>query len=151
MAIYKIFPLQDTTLYTIYPTSNTGIDAMCEVSNTLDISGTPQVARYLSLYDDAEISDVMDNIIGSNSHSIYLRNFISTAKGIGTDISLDIRPIAQTWNNGTGYFGDSPEETDGASWNTATYNTSWSLSGSIGGYLYTGSNTGGGNWFTTSS
>ena len=55
MAIYKIFPLQDTTLYTIYPTSNTGIDAICEVSNTLDISGTPQVARYLSLYDNVEI------------------------------------------------------------------------------------------------
>lgn len=153
MAIYKIFPLQDTTLYTIYPNSNTGIDAICEVSNTLDISGIPQVARYLSLYDDAEIADVINNIIGNASHSIYLRNFISTAKGIGTDISLDIQPIAQEWNNGTGYFGDSPEETDGASWNVATYNTPWNISGSIGGYSYTGSNTGtgGGNWFTTSS
>ena len=153
MAIYKIFPLQDTTLYTIYPDANTGIDAMCEVSNILDISGTPQVARYLSLYDDTEIADIINNTISGNPYSVYLRNFISTAKGIGTDISLDIRPVAQTWNNGTGYFGDLPEETDGASWNSATYNTPWSISGNIGGYSYTGSNigTGGGNWFTTSS
>jgi len=150
MAIYKIFPLQDTTLYSITPDSNTGIDAMCEVSNTLDISGNAQVARYISLYDDLEITDIIDNIISGSQYSAHIRNFISTAKGIGTNISLNIYPVAQDWDNGTGYFGDSPSETDGASWNKATPNTSWSLSGSIGGYDYT-SSLAGGNWFTTSS
>jgi hypothetical protein len=150
MAIYKIFPLQDTTLYSILPDSNTGLDAMCEVSNTLDISGNAQVARYISLYDNLEITDIIDNTISGSQYSAYIRNFISTAKGIGSDVSLDIQPVAQSWDNGTGYFGDSPAETDGASWNSASVNSPWSVSGNVGGYNYTSSGAGG-NWFTTSS
>ena len=35
MAIYKIFPLQDTTLYSGYPDMNTGIDAIIECINLI--------------------------------------------------------------------------------------------------------------------
>jgi hypothetical protein len=38
MAVYKIFPTQDATLYSAYPTMNTGLDAILEVSNKIDIS-----------------------------------------------------------------------------------------------------------------
>jgi hypothetical protein len=38
MAVYKIFPTQDATLYSAYPTMNTGLNAILEASNTLDIS-----------------------------------------------------------------------------------------------------------------
>jgi hypothetical protein len=34
MAIYKIFPTQDATLYSAYPTMNTGLNAILETSNT---------------------------------------------------------------------------------------------------------------------
>jgi hypothetical protein len=33
MAVYKIFPFQDTTLYSMFPTMNTGIDPINQVSN----------------------------------------------------------------------------------------------------------------------
>jgi hypothetical protein len=69
---------------------------------------------------------------------------------MSSDVSIDIQPVAQSWNNGTGYFGDSPEETDGASWNNAKPTIPWELSGSVGGYNFTSSYSGG-NWFTTSS
>jgi len=151
MAIYKIFPSQDATIYSISPDSNTGIDAICEASNILDISGTPQVARYLSLYDNSEITEIINNLINGKSYSVYLHNSIATAKGISADVSLDILPVAQEWDNGLGYFGDSPEETSGVTWNYPVSSTSWSLSGSILGFDYTGSGDGGGNWFTTSS
>ena len=36
MAVYKIFPTQDTTLYSMYPTMNTGIDEVLETS--LDVN-----------------------------------------------------------------------------------------------------------------
>ena len=33
MAVYKLFPLQDATLYSFYPYMNTGIDPIIEVGN----------------------------------------------------------------------------------------------------------------------
>lgn len=159
MAVYKIFPTQDTTLYSAYPTMNTGLNAICEVSNTLNISGNPEVARYLIQFDTLEIQDIIDNKIDGKSYDIFLKNFIAEAQGINDDISLEILPLAQSWNNGTGYYLDSPQTTDGASWTFSLTSGSniWSMSGSIGGFSYTGSynptftSQGGGNWFTTSS
>ena len=59
MAVYKIFPTQDATLYSAYPTMNTGLDAILETSNKLDISGNPEVARYLVKFDTNEITDIV--------------------------------------------------------------------------------------------
>jgi hypothetical protein len=159
MAVYKIFPTQDTTLYSAYPTMNTGLDAILEVSNKLDISGDPEVARYLIQFDQNEINDVITNKISGNTSNIYLKNFIAEAQGLNQNTSLEILPLAQSWNNGTGYYLDNPKEEDGASWGYPLYSGSgvWNMAGSIGGFLYTGSynpiysSQGGGNWFTTSS
>ena len=52
MAVYKLFPSKDTTLYSYYPLMNTGLDAICEVSNTLDPIGldlTKEVCNTLDL------------------------------------------------------------------------------------------------------
>ena len=159
MAVYKIFPIQDTTLYSIYPLMNTGLDAICELTNTLGFDSTPGVSRYLMQFDTDEILDIIDNKISGSSYDVYLKNYIAEADGISLDTTLEIYPIAQPWNNGTGYFGDSPQTQNGASWTYSYFLDSnpWVMSGTYGIYSYTGSynNTftgqGGGNWFTTSS
>jgi hypothetical protein len=159
MAIYKIFPTQDATLYSAYPTMNTGLDAILEVSNKLDISGTPDIARYLIKFDTTEIIDIISNKISGSTYDIYFKNFIAEAQGINSDTSLEILPVAQNWNNGTGYTLDSPIVEDGSSWAYSNYSGSgaWSMSGSTSGYGYTGSYNsthspqGGGNWFTGSN
>jgi hypothetical protein len=159
MAVYKLFPLQDTTLYSAYPTMNTGLDAILEVSSKLDLSGEPDVARYLIQFDQEEILDIYSNKIGDKPYDVYLKNFIAEAQGANQNILLEILPIAQPWNNGTGYYLDNPVETNGASWIYSNYSGSgiWSMTGSYSGssgvYQYTGSynplfsNIGGGNWF----
>jgi len=159
MAVYKLFPLQDTTLYSAYPTMNTGLDAILEVSNKLNINGEPDVSRYLVQFDQEEILDIYSNKIGDKQYDVYLKNFIAEAQGANQNILLEILPIAQPWNNGTGYYLNNPIETNGASWTYANYNGSgtWimtgSYSGSSGTYQYTGSynslysSIGGGNWF----
>jgi hypothetical protein len=159
MAVYKIFPTQDATLYSAYPTMNTGLDAILEASNKLDISGDPDVARYLVKFDTAEIIDIISNKISGSTYDVYFKNFIAEAQGINLDTSLEILPIAQNWNNGTGYTLDSPIVEDGSSWSYSNYSGSgiWSMVGSIGLYGYTGSYNstyspqGGGNWFTGSN
>ena len=159
MAVYKIFPIQDTTLYSAYPSMNTGLDAMCEVFNAIDIGGNAGVARYLTQFDNQEIIDIIDNKINGSQYNIYFQNFIATAQGINANTSIEVLPLAQQWNNGTGHYLDSPQIEDGASWyySSASGSGLWSLSGSYGGYNYTSSynstyvGPGGGNWFTTSS
>jgi len=159
MAVYKIFPTQDTTLYSSYPLMNTGLDAICEVSNTLAIDGNPAVSRYLTQFDNTEIQDIITNKISGKQYDVFLKNFIATAQGINQNTFLEILPLAQSWNNGTGYFLDSPQITDGASWYYSAYSGSgqWLPSGSINGYTFTSSynsnyiGSGGGNWFYNTS
>jgi hypothetical protein len=159
MAVYKLFPTQDATLYSAYPTMNTGLDAILEVSNQLGLNGTPDIARYLVQFDTSEIQDVIDNKIAGHSSSIYLKNFIAEAQGINQNTKLEIRATAQEWNNGNGYTLDSPIVEDGVSWEFALYSGSgaWSMGGSNSGGAFTGSYTssyasqGGGNWYTSST
>lgn len=158
MAVYKIFPTQDTTLYSYYPSMNTGLDAICEVSNELDplVAGeTPMVARYLTQFDTDEIKNIISDKIGNSEFDVFLKNFISEAQGLNQTTKLEIRPIAQKWNNGTGHYLDNPEVDNGGSWGWRNYSGSgpWSMTGSYNGWNWTGSYhpsysvSGGGNWF----
>ena len=159
MAIYKIFPYKDTTLYSLYPNMSTGLDAISEIVNRLGVDGTPDVSRFITQFDTTEIQNVINNKIGSNIWDVNFKNFIADAYGITLNSTLEIWPLAQDWNNGTGEFLDNPITTNGASWNFSNYGdgTSWSIAGFIGTELYTSSynstyaSQGGGNWFYSGS
>jgi len=159
MAVYKIFPTKDTTLYSNYPSMNTGLDAICETTNTLNLDGNPGASRFLTQFDTLEIQDIINNKISGDLHKVYFKNFIATAEGINIDTSIEILTLAQQWNNGTGYFLDSPQTTDGASWYYPSISGSgyWLTSGSNSGYYFTSSfyftfvSIGGGNFYTGSA
>jgi hypothetical protein len=159
MAVYKIFPTKDTTLYSNYPSMNTGLDAICETTNTLNLDGNPGASRFLTQFDTLEIQDIINNKISGDPYKIYFKNFIATAEGINIDTSIEILTLAQQWNNGTGYFLDSPQTTDGASWYYPSISSSgyWLTSGSNSGYYFTSSfnstyvSIGGGNFYTGSA
>ena len=159
MAVYKIFPTKDATLYSLYPSMNTGLDAILEVSNIRNLELKPDVARYLIEFDTNEIKDIIDNKILGKEFDVFLRNYISTAQGINADVELEIFATAQSWNNGTGHYLDVPEVNDGVSWQFRDFfsGSSWDMSGNVGGYGFTGSfdplNSiqGGGSFFTSST
>jgi len=158
MAVYKLFPTKDATLYSYYPAMNTGLDAILEASNIINLEGNPVISRYLIEYDTTEIEDVINNKISGSAFNVYFKNSISTAQGINANVNLELFAIAQSWNNGTGYYLDNPRTTDGVSWGFRTTSGSgtWSMNGSVSGYGYTGSYNstyaiqGGGSWFTSS-
>ena len=144
MAIYKIFPTKDATLYSYYPTMNTGLDAILETSNTINLEGNPTVSRYLIEYNTTEIQDIINNKISGSDFNIYLKNSISTAQGINANVNLEIFATSQPWNNGTGYYLDNPRVTEwGTSWGfhptTSGSGVFGMLSTTINGYCYTGS------------
>ena len=157
MAIYKIFPTQDSTLYSLTPDANFGMDAILEASNIIGIDGTPDVARFLTQFDTDEIVDVINNKIVTGSTTIWdvnFRTFIAEASGISNTQTLEIYPAGQPWNNGTGEFGDDPETTDGCTWADRSSKgvDAWSMASVFdfsritGSFDSTYSVSGGGNW-----
>lgn len=157
MAVYKIFPSQDTTLYSAYPNMNTGIDALLEVSSTVPSEApSPRVARAIVKFDQGEINNVIDNIIGDlNTFSSSFQAFVATADGVNFDSTMEMYPVSGSWFNGNGMYLDTLQNTRGCSWKWTDY--SGSNEWPIGGYspLITGSysgssNAGGGVWYTGS-
>jgi hypothetical protein len=159
MAVYKLFPSQDATIYSYYPLMNTGLDAICEIYNSLNIDGNPNISRFLTQFNQQEIENILDNIIGNKSWEAYFNSFIATAQGINSEYTLEVWPVAQDWNNGTGEYLDSPQTTNGVSWAfpTTSGSENWEILGSVGTELYTSSfnssfsSQGGGNWFYSGS
>lgn len=163
MAVYKLFPLQDASLYSFYPYMNTGIDPIIEVGNlNVNINPVPQVFRYLIEFDQNEINSVVSTKVGATKpFNSVLKSYIATAQGIIFDTELEIYPISGSWNNGSGTYLDSPFTVNGVSWLARTFSGSgagaknWIIDpAALPTYVtasFSGSFVGGGNWFTGSS
>jgi len=166
MAVYKIFPYQDTTLYSMFPKMNTGIDPINQVSNlNFAIDSQPSVARSLIQFDTDDITNTIENVIGSTNFQTRLRSFIATAQGIVESSTLEIWPVAVAenavieWNQGTGTYLDQPLTTDGACWESPFFanGNQWPIqvadaAGRIpsGSYNSKYATIGGGAWYTGS-
>jgi hypothetical protein len=156
MAIYKIFPEKDTTIYSLFPTMNTGIDEILDVSNlNFAISSNAQVARYLIKFNQEQLDSAIDNLANGAQWDADLRCFIATAQGINLDSRLYVYPISGAWGMGTGKYLDQPVVTNGASWvyQTVDGGKAWDTS-NFNPYVtasYSGSTPGGGTWYTGSN
>ena len=157
MAIYKIFPEKSATLYSYYPTLNTGLDEILELSTFESITSTDEVSRILIKFPTSEISDVITNKVGTSSFDCYLKAYLANASELPLSYNILSYPLSSDWNIGTGRAANSPITTDGASWgysNLISGSVWFTLptfpSGQTGSYQ-TGSNVGGGLWLTGSS
>lgn len=153
MAVYKIFPIKDATLYSDYPLMNTGLDEMTEIrSIESPVSNNNSISRYVSEYSQYEIDYIFEELIKTNDYQINLRNFVATAENINQDMTLEIWPLAASWTNGTGYFQNSPPTQDGVSWGYRNNDLQWSTS-SFDRFVtasFTSDQPGGGIWYTGS-
>ena len=158
MAVYKLFPAKDTSLYSMYPTMNTGIDPILQISNlNFAVDNSPSVARSILQFDDSEIANVLENKVGSKTWDAQLRCFIATAQGVVEDSTLELFPVYNGWNQGTGTYLDEPITTDGAAWNSPLFGggDAWDIGGASLGYTSSYNPTyapqGGGSWYLSSS
>ena len=153
MAVYKIFAEKDTTIYSDYGTLNSGMDPILELSKNVSLYYDSQssAARFLIKFADDDMSNVINNYIGTASYSSSLKLYLADASGLPTDYSIETFPISGTWDMGTGRFGDSPINTDGASWKYMNSDSTgpWKLSSFTAGVTasYTTTNVGGGTWY----
>ncbi len=168
MAVYKIFPEKDATLYSAYPTMNTGRDEILEIANLQpENSNVPEdVRRTLIKFSEGDINEVITNdiptdLVASESYSASLRLFIADATSIPTDYNIEAYPVwigvnAKTYEMGTGKFLDSPQTTNGVSWvyRIKSGSEQWTLDPDelpSGVALDYGTTPGGGNWYINNS
>ena len=153
MAVYKIFPEKSDTLYSYYPTMNTGLDEILELSTYYSIGSTNEVSRPIIKFPQSEISSALA-VVSSSNHDVYLKLYLANATSLPLNYTIYAHPLANDWSQGVGRLGNSPITTDGASWQFVDQ-----LSGSVWyttfpsyttGSYRSGSTAGGGLWYTGS-
>jgi hypothetical protein len=160
MAIYKIFPEKSATLYSFYPTVNTGLDEILEISTYYSINGTDEVSRSVIKFPFAQISGTFADKVKNKDFDVYLKLYLANASSIPLNYTLYTHPLSSDWNMGTGRLGNAPITTDGVSWEYTDQDSGsvWFTSASIvlpsnstGSYRNgNGAAVGGGLWYTSS-
>ena len=151
MAVYRIFPEKDTFISTEVPTGNAGKDEIVEIGGYFDISGTGEANRILVKYSNDDINTAIATI-GGAGYSASLGMYIADASALPSDITIYTNAVSQSWDNGTGKFGDTPINTSGVSWTyrqageTSAWRTTGYAAGSTGSYR---TQAGGGTWYTS--
>ena len=158
MAIYRIFPQKDTFITTEQPTGNAGKDEVIEIGGYPNSTGVGQANRILTQFAETELRNVISDVIGSQNFSSSLHLYLADASEIPVRFNIFAYPVyveSNTWAPGTGKFGDTPINTTGVSWQYIrpnktvpwlTENFPTNVTGSFSGSL-----TGGGNWYTASN
>ena len=130
MAIYRIFPENDTFIFTEEVNANAGLDEIIELGG-YPVAGIGQTSRLLFKYNTSDIQNVIDNKIGANTFSASLHCYLASAYELPQSYSLYAYPIYDSWINGVGKFGDIPTDKSGASWryrdNGDSAKTSWTI------------------------
>ena len=164
MAIYKIFPTADTTLYSGYVSANTGLDEILEASTNFKISNpqvdgaNPQASRFLLQFSQTELENIFSSKILNSTWRADLKCYTANVTGLTSTSTINANALAESWNMGTGRYLDLPETQNGSSWKYRNYEggiqwtTSSFASGTTGSYNLTTNSTsaGGGVWYTGS-
>lgn len=155
MAVYKLFPEKDATLYSEYPAMNTGIDEIIEASADLAVDGSPAVSRFLVQFNQSQIQDVLTSKV-SGSLAVYFKTYMAKVSGLGEEVTIYNYAASGSWQNGTGKYLDSPQTQNGVSWKyrTSSGSGAWVTSGfgSTGATAsFASGYEGGGNWYTSSA
>lgn len=159
MAIYKLFPEQDSFIWSEQQTQNMGRDEILEISTFDDprptegnLNKIPSATRALIKFKNNDINNVINNLITTSSYVSYLKLSLANADQLSQDYSLIVYPISQSWTMGTGKLSDIPITTNGVSWTYCGSSGSgiyWNTSSFQAGITASdnGYQRGGGTWY----
>ena len=109
MAIYKLFPSKDATLYTQNTTMNTGLDEILEAS-TYILDDLAQTSRYLIKFSQGEIDGTYDTYVSSSDVNYLFGNIFSSIVDNPTSLSSSVGgtnkyyPVTSSTGNGIGAY-----------------------------------------------
>lgn len=164
--IKYLYPLKDATIYQRYPAKNTGVDAILELSKYT--IGTPVTdglddenweSNYLSrLLIHFDVNSISQGISAGKISPNFTASLIlkaTEAESLPIQYNVVANAVANNWTNGTGFYANDPEITNGVSWRYSDSKTggtlwptgslpvnataSWGTGAAHGGTWYTGS------------
>jgi len=150
MAVYRIYPDKDNTIYSEYPTTNTGLDQIIELLNNDGSSlQDPTISRILLQFSTQTIRRVIADLAGGpGNYRAFLNLYVANATTLPDNYTLYTYPVSQSWEIGTGRFLYNPPVTNDCTWiqrnNTSNWQTSSYAPNSTGSYL--NSSPGGAVW-----
>ena len=166
MAHYFLFPEKDATIYShpLNASLNTGIDEVLtlrDIESSTDTNYYP--SRILIQFNTTELVNTINNKVGDKTIvTASLKLWQTEHRELSVDQHLEVYPLAESWVNGTGRLGNTPQITDGVSWlyrdgsdnaiKYSAFGTYWgtaSLSAGTTG-SWTTDAPGGGIWYTGS-
>lgn len=155
MAIYRIYPSGDSSIYSEAPLANNGLDEILELGAYRDPNGYKQLVRILVNYDLEEVNSVSSLYNNGKHISASINLYVADAYELPLNFDIDVYPLAETWDTGRGKFGDVPLDVSGVSWVNRLYNKSgsWDTTSSLAGVTSSFENVvrGGGTWYSTLS
>jgi hypothetical protein len=155
MAVYKLFPEKDATLYSEYPVMNTGIDQILEANAYQNVAGAYHASRYLVKFATANILETIQTLASGSALDTYLKLYTAKSTGLNQQVLLEINPISGSWNNGTGKYLDNPQTVNGVSWTYTDLSgsTPWATAGFDFNVTasFPSNIAGGGCWYTATS
>lgn len=107
MAVYKIFPEKDNYISSINPKNNYGRDEILELSSGNNIS------RILMKFPQEELLDIIDK--SSGSFQSNLKMYLAGGY-YPVEFDVNITPLSQSWDMGTGRDKDIPNPQNGSCW-----------------------------------
>ena len=116
MAIYKIFPIKDTSLYSISASMNTGLDEILEASTYIQDT-LPRVSRYLLKFSQPEINNWVTTYISGSGVTV-----------LNTEVGQSDLLYDQTMTSSANY----PTQSDGVGYTTPAWNLIPSSSTGVG-------------------
>ena len=165
MAYYFIFPEKDATLYS-HPDRtqmNSGHDEILEIVKEKGSSDQRYYpSRVLIQFKNEEIQDTISNKVGSSvfnngTTEVALKLLSSQHRNLTSVLNLEVFPLSQSWDEGTGRYSNLPSSSNGCSWlyrDNSTTKTEWTTSSfataTTGGIDASGITKGGGVWYTGS-
>jgi hypothetical protein len=157
--VLKFYPKKDATIYERYPTRNTGLDAILDISKVTVTSGSSATtasynSRALLDFDYARVAaNITDLGLDPTKCTYKLKLYLAEAEEIPVDYDLYCYPLGFSWNMGIGRFGNSPQTTEGVTWQYRTGTTTFWPTSSYAANLTASWNVrpGGGVWYTSSA
>ena len=119
MAIYRIYPEKDTTIWSepnisdIY--GNAGLDEILEIGTYKDINDTHRVQRSMIQFYTSQIQSTLDSkVTGQWTGSLHLS--LAEAGSLPQDYVIHALAVSSSWTTGVGKRDDLPLNKSGCSW-----------------------------------
>lgn len=155
MAILRTYLQSDATIYSEYPIVNTGLDEILEIGTYTGDTSQREVIRSLITYDEEYINSLMQEYGVLGNYKIDLGLFLAEANEVPRSFSIDLYPVAESWEEGIGKFGDIPIDKTGVSWGYRNANSTdpWTVNNFLEGITgsFDGLTIGGGSWYSSIS